>query len=101
VQAIMAKTLLHYYGIPYVMHFGVKKVSYASEGMNAHAWVKVGPRIISGRQGHHDFSIVGSFVSPSVLEKRTFHAGKSFLETRRKKPESYADKSQDKTVGGV
>jgi len=69
VQAIMARTLLGFYGIPYVMYLGARMPGDLEETINAHAWVKVGPWIITGRQGHQTYCIVSSFVSPSVLNQ--------------------------------
>ncbi len=67
VQAIMVRILLGYYRIPYVMHLGTRLTKNASAPMKAHAWVKVGPWIIVGREGHQAFTIVSSFISPSLL----------------------------------
>ena len=75
VQAMMVRSLLGYYDIPYVMHLGVTK-SQAGEGttvgdenvLKAHAWLSVGPWIVSGREGHRAFTIVSTFVQPSLLE---------------------------------
>jgi hypothetical protein len=67
VQAIMAKSLLGFYRVPYVVHLGAKMTTEAKKPMKAHAWVKVGPRVITGREGHKTFGIVSSFVAPSVL----------------------------------
>ena len=63
VQAIMARTLLGYYGIPYVFHFGAHITGDSKESMKAHAWVKVGPRIITGRKGHKSYGIVATYTS--------------------------------------
>jgi len=68
VQAIMARTLLGIYHIPYVIHLGAKMSNEINGPMKAHAWVKVGAWIIAGREGHHAFGIVSSFVAPSILD---------------------------------
>jgi len=68
VQAIMAKTLLNFYHIPYVIHLGAKMTKDPKEPMKAHAWVKVGAWIITGREGHRAFGIVSSFVTPSLID---------------------------------
>ena len=67
VQAAMARTLLGLYGIPYILHIGALMTHDDIEPLKAHAWVKVGHGIITGREGHRAFGIVSSFVSPSLL----------------------------------
>ena len=74
VQAMMARCLLAYYGIPYVLYLGVAK-STAIHGTGeiensdliAHAWLSVGPAIITGNDGHRAFTIVSTFVAPEVM----------------------------------
>lgn len=68
VQAVMARTMLGWYNIPYIMHFGACRTKQQSEPMKAHTWVKVGRWIITGREGHKSFAIVGSYVAPSILK---------------------------------
>lgn len=67
VQAIMVRTLLGWYDIPYIMYFGVQLTGQQDEPMKAHAWVKVGSRIVSGASGHKQFAIVSSYIAPSIL----------------------------------
>jgi len=73
VQAMIARCLLACYHIPFVMHLGVtmpKSEAAAVENeriLKAHAWLAVGPWIITGREGHRAFTIVSTFVAPSVL----------------------------------
>lgn len=69
VQAAMARTLLGFYGIPYILHIGALMTDDETKPLKAHAWVKVGPWIITGREGHQAFGIVSSFVSPSLLDQ--------------------------------
>jgi len=73
VQACAASILLRYYRIPYVMHLGVARDSEDTDtdgsAMKAHAWLSVGPRIVTGRDGHRAFTIVSTFVSPALLNK--------------------------------
>lgn len=66
VQAIATKVLLAHYRIPYVLYLGVTKGPDGSE-LKAHAWLSVGPWIITGRDGHRAFTIVSTFVSPLLL----------------------------------
>jgi len=74
VQAIMVRILLAYYNIPYVMHLGVTKAMAQESGvagdsvLKAHAWLSVGPWIVTGREGHRAFTIVATFVQPSILK---------------------------------
>ncbi|MDX8378198.1 MAG: lasso peptide biosynthesis B2 protein [Mariprofundales bacterium] len=69
VQAIGARLLLGWYGIPYVMYLGVTKPKGQSiKAMKAHAWLCVGPWIITGRDGHKAFTIVSTFIAPSILQ---------------------------------
>jgi len=67
VQAIMTKTLLKFYHIPYILHLGTKMTNDTKEPIQAHAWIKVGAWVITGRKGHSAFAIVSSFVSPYIL----------------------------------
>lgn len=67
VQAAMARTLLGFYGIPYVMHLGARMTEDPAAPMKAHAWVKVGPWIVTGGEGHAAFGVVSTFVTPSVI----------------------------------
>jgi hypothetical protein len=62
VQATMARFLLGVYGIPYILHLGTLMTHNDEEPLKAHAWVKVGPWIIVGGEGHQAFAIVGSWV---------------------------------------
>ena len=65
VQATMARFLLGLYGIPYILHLGTRLTHTDDEPLKAHAWIKVGPWIIVGREGHQAFAIVGSWVPPA------------------------------------
>lgn len=73
VQAMMARCMLAYYGIPYVLYLGVNKAENHSEGqysnaLVAHAWISVGSSVIVGDDGYEDFTIVSTFVDPCVLQ---------------------------------
>lgn len=70
VQACAASILLRYYRIPYVMHLGVTRGGEnadAGNALKAHAWLSVGPWIVTGGDGHRAFTIVSTFVSPELL----------------------------------
>lgn len=54
IDAIMVKTLLKYYKIPYVIHIGIKKCDPEKNDDKpflAHAWVKVGDNVVVGGDG--------------------------------------------------
>nr|WP_241696916.1 lasso peptide biosynthesis B2 protein [Mariprofundus sp. KV] len=67
VQACMASILLRRYGIPYVIHLGVTRGDGVQDALKAHAWLSVGPWIVTGRDGHRTFTIVSTFVSPGLF----------------------------------
>jgi hypothetical protein len=58
VQAIVGKILLRQRGIPNTLYLGV---STDGGSLVAHAWLRCGEAILTGGQGHHQFSIVGKF----------------------------------------
>lgn len=80
VQAFLAKTLLSHHRIPYVLHLGVARKRREALGdggadsesgakektLSAHAWVAVGPRVVTGRQGHKNYAVVATFTSPDL-----------------------------------
>jgi len=67
VQAMVARVLLGYYKIPYIMHLGVTKTEDPDNLLKAHAWLYVGPWVITGREGHKQFTVVSTFITPSLL----------------------------------
>ena len=70
VQAIMVKTILSCYGIPYVMYIGARVTSEdKKKPMKAHAWIKVGKWIVVGgdSRGCSGFGVVSTFVAEKVL----------------------------------
>jgi len=73
VQAMVARVLLGFYNIPYVMHLGVTKTEDPDNLLKAHAWLCVGPYVITGREGHRQFTIVSTFVSPSLVTDRRYN----------------------------
>jgi len=66
VQAIMTRSLLSCYEIPTVLHLGAKLHHRDSTSIKAHAWVKVGTKVIIGGGGHRAFGIVSTF-APAIL----------------------------------
>ncbi len=64
VQAILVRSLFTYYEIPYVLYLGTTLTEEGEAPMKSHAWIKVGPWIVIGREGHRKYHVVGSFISP-------------------------------------
>lgn len=58
-QALCAHWLLSSKSIEHTIYFGVKFEE--SEKFKAHAWLRVGNRILTGGSGHSEYSEVGSF----------------------------------------
>ena len=66
VQAFVARLMLSYYKIPYVVFLGARMKAAANQPLLAHAWVTVGSDIIVGGTGIEGYAIVGVFVCPSI-----------------------------------
>lgn len=60
-EAIVTKRMLARRGIPSVLYLGVRK-DRADNKLKAHAWLKCGKEIITGRKGYEQFAIVSVFV---------------------------------------
>ena len=58
-QALTAKALLSQNGIPATIYFGLAKES--NNQLMAHAWVRCGERLISGKAGMERFTVVACF----------------------------------------
>lgn len=67
VEAILTHWLLNRYRVPHVICLGAYLTKDPSEPMKAHAWVRVGPRIIVGAAGHQRYAVTAVFVSPEQL----------------------------------
>lgn len=65
VQALMARTLLGCYGIPYLIRIGVDSGDAGAKQFKAHAWTQVGRLVVTGRQGHMAFTVLTSYSSRS------------------------------------
>ena len=63
VQALIVRTMLKYYKIPHVLHLGALTTKDPKEPIKAHAWIEVGPWVVSGNEGHEDFKILATFTS--------------------------------------
>ena len=66
VQAVVGKMMLRQQGIANTLYLGVGK----KEGNNliAHAWLRCGDTIITGRQGKDNFTVVGKFADYSYSD---------------------------------
>jgi len=61
-QAITAQYLLRRRGIPSTLYLGaLLDDSSKLKEMKAHAWLRCGPRIVTGREGHRQFGVVATF----------------------------------------
>jgi hypothetical protein len=58
-QALCAHWILVRRHIAHTVYFGVAKEGKTK--MKAHAWLRAGERIVSGRKGHKEFAVVGKF----------------------------------------
>ena len=66
-QAVTARLLLGLYGIPYTMFFGLASDPKTKE-MKAHAWVASGGISVTGGVSFQQFTVVGSFVAPQLVQ---------------------------------
>lgn len=60
-QSLTAHRMLKKRGIPGVFFLGVKKGEISNEKMNAHAWSQCGDTIITGKDGHENFTVLSLF----------------------------------------
>ena len=58
-QALTAKALLGQSGLPATIYFGLAKE--CDNQLIAHAWVRCGERVISGKAGMERFTVVACF----------------------------------------
>lgn len=65
-QAMVAAKLLTLSRVPYGLFLGVSPDGRG--GLKAHAWVCTGPVAVTGGHSFYDFTVVGTFVFPSVLQ---------------------------------
>ena len=64
-QAVVARFLLGWCGVPYALYFGLMRASESAD-MKAHAWVAAGRIRVTGGQSFGQFTVVGCFVSPAL-----------------------------------
>jgi len=60
-QAIVARIMLRFYGLPYSIFFGVSREAGPDGNLNAHAWTASGPVAVTGGYGFDRFTVVGTF----------------------------------------
>ena len=65
-QAITARILLGFYGVPYSMFFGINRNATDST-LSAHAWVASGRVRVTGGASFDQFTVVGCFVAPCLV----------------------------------
>ena len=58
-QAMAARMMLKRRRFPTTIYLGVLKDDKA--GLKAHAWIRCGERILTGAQGHGQFTVVATF----------------------------------------
>lgn len=63
-QAMAARVLLGVSGLPYALFLGASKGG--ESGMAAHAWICTGPAAVTGGHSFGQFTVVGTFVSPTL-----------------------------------
>jgi len=61
VQAMSCKWLLKQQGINSTIYFGVKPDEENKGKLKAHAWLKIGDYIATGREGHKEFKVVNFY----------------------------------------
>jgi hypothetical protein len=60
-QAITGKIMLRRRKHPSTLYLGVCKDKVKGEGLKAHAWLRTGQYILTGREGMRQFTVVGVF----------------------------------------
>jgi hypothetical protein len=61
VQALSAQKMLQKRGIPGVFYLGATKDHESKEKIKAHAWTQCGHSIITGSEGHEEFTVLSVF----------------------------------------
>ncbi len=67
-QAITAQYLLRRNKIVSTLYLGAMLDD--DEGMKAHAWLRCGPRIVTGREAHRQFGVVATFSATMKSKER-------------------------------
>jgi len=61
VQAVSTKWLLQKHNIPSTIYFGIMKDLENQSELKAHAWLKIGDWVVTGRHGHQSFKVVNFY----------------------------------------
>lgn len=61
-QALVARILMGLYGLPYAIHFGLRRDG-AGHEIAAHAWVVCGPVAVTGDHSFGAYTVVRSFAA--------------------------------------
>lgn len=69
VQALLAKVVLSFHGIPHVSYLGVTNSRKEAHKLEAHAWVSAGRIFVTGGNGHRTFTVVSSFISDTSISQ--------------------------------
>ena len=73
-QAISAKLMLQRRHIASTLYLGLAKGE--AQKMEAHAWLRCGEEVITGKAGHERFSVISSFAEPEPENAETVDADK-------------------------
>ncbi|MCH6258791.1 lasso peptide biosynthesis B2 protein [Puniceicoccaceae bacterium K14] len=69
-QAILGRVFLGFYGISCVIYLGVTKAGDPLNPMRAHAWMKAGGLIVTGREGHRAFTVLVAYEASAIFPKK-------------------------------
>lgn len=67
-QAVVARILLGFHGLPYILYFGLMRDPADPTQMKAHAWVVAGRARVTGGASFGRYAVVGCFVSSDLVE---------------------------------
>jgi len=62
-QALTGKFMLKRRNLPATIYFGLAKD--VQNGLSAHAWVRCGSRIVTGKKGMENFTVIAAFGDPA------------------------------------
>lgn len=62
-QAMAGQWMLRHRNISATVYFGVMKSPQTTAQLSAHAWLRCGPRILTGADGHRQFTVVSTFAT--------------------------------------
>ncbi len=62
-QAVTGQWMLKRRNIPATLYLGVKKSPESPDKLAAHAWLRCGGKILTGAEGHRQFTVVSTFAT--------------------------------------